>query len=57
MPALMTMRLHMEQQVAFWMYSPVGTSWPARYNVLPSMSRREPLMMALASAWTERHSS
>ena len=57
MPALMTIRLHIEQHMAFCTYSPVGTSLPTRYKVAPIMSRREAQMMALASAWTERHSS
>ena len=57
MPALMTRRLHMEQHMASFTYSPVGTSLPTRYKVAPIMSRREAQMMALASAWTERHSS
>ena len=43
--------------MASFTYSPVGTSLPTRYKVAPIMSRREAQMMALASAWTERHSS
>ena len=57
MPALMMSRRHMEQQVVPRSSSPVAGSLQARYRVAPSTSRREAEMMALASAWTERHSS
>ena len=57
MPALMISRRHMAQGVVSGLYSPVTASRPTRYSVAPSMSRRAAEMMALASAWTLRHSS
>ena len=56
-PALMTMRRHMGQEVASVSSSPVWALRPTRYSVPPTMSRRLAEMMALASAWTLRHSS
>ncbi len=47
----------MEQEVASPSTSPVAASFPAKYSVPPAMSRRAAEMMALASAWTLRHSS
>ena len=57
MPALMTMRLHMEQQTAFWIYAPEETSLPTRYSVESIILSRGALMMAFASACTLRQSS
>ena len=57
MPALMTIRRHMAQLVASPKIYPVWAFLPTRYRVPPTMSRREAEMMALASAWTLRHSS
>src|SRR5699024_11272292 len=56
-PALIIIRRHMEQEVASGRMAPVAASFPARYRVPPTMSRRAAEMMALASAWTLRHSS
>ena len=56
-PALMMSRRHMEQEVEPGISSPVAGSRHTSYRVAPSTSRREAEMMALASAWTERHSS
>ena len=56
-PALMIIRLHMEQLLEFLTYSPVSTSFPTRYNVLPIIFPLEALMMAFASACTLRQSS
>ena len=50
MPALITIRLHIEQQLPFCTYSPVEASRPTRYKVLPSIASLEALIMALASA-------
>ena len=56
-PALMMSRRHMEQEVEPGMRAPVSGSTHAMYSVAPSVSLRAAEMMALASAWTERHSS
>ncbi len=47
----------MEQEVELGMSAPVSGSRHTMYSVAPSTSRRGAEMMALASAWTERHSS
>ena len=47
----------MEQEVDPAMSAPVAGSLQAIYSVAPMVSLRAAEMMALASAWTERHSS
>ena len=47
----------MEQEVELGISSPVDGLTQAMYRVAPMVSLRAAEMMALASAWTERHSS
>ena len=57
MPALMICRLHMEQLFVPANSEPSAGLTQVMYSVAPSIWSRAALMIALASEWTDRHSS